>query len=158
LLAIGLTVLLVQSGFDWIFFSVTRRPVLLYWVFSAAPIGGLVPLILPLILLIVGLWPGRTFITKLGWAIAQAELIGSMISWTYKAFTGRVHPPIEAGPDISHDFHFGFLRGFVFWGWPSHMPPLPWLWRSKFSPRFPAADGWEFLPSFMHFISVSASS
>jgi membrane-associated phospholipid phosphatase len=30
-----------------------------------------------------------------------------------------LHPPREMGPDISHVFRFGFLRGGVFWGWPS---------------------------------------
>ena len=25
----------------------------------------------------------------------------------------------DVGQDISHVFHFGFLRGGVFWGWPS---------------------------------------
>jgi len=40
----------------------------------------------------------------------------------YKALTGRVHPPrllIESTIDISQEFRFGFLRGGVFWGWPS---------------------------------------
>ncbi|MCX6925306.1 MAG: phosphatase PAP2 family protein, partial [Verrucomicrobia bacterium] len=37
----------------------------------------------------------------------------------YKALTGRLHPARVLGPDISHMFRFGFLRGGVFWGWPS---------------------------------------
>ena len=59
----------------------------------------------------------RTVLT--GWAIGQAALLGSLVSSTYKAFTGRVHPAHIVGADISHVFQFGFLRGGVFWGWPS---------------------------------------
>ena len=119
LLAIVLTALLVQSGFDWYYLSATRNQALLSWAFTSAPIGGLVPLVLPLSLLILGVWPRWSLFSNLGWAIAQAELIGSLISSTYKAFTGRVHPSFAAGPDFSHEFRFGFLRGGVFWGWPS---------------------------------------
>lgn len=41
----------------------------------------------------------------------------------YKAFTGRIPPPYFLGhgalADTSHGFRFGFLRGGMFWGWPS---------------------------------------
>jgi membrane-associated phospholipid phosphatase len=30
-----------------------------------------------------------------------------------------VHPAHGVGADLSHLFQFGFLRGGVFWGWPS---------------------------------------
>src|SRR5208283_5065336 len=58
-------------------------------------------------------------LSRTGWAIGQAALIGSLLSSTYKAFTGRVHPEHFIGADLSHDFRFGWLRGGVFWGWPS---------------------------------------
>ena len=123
LLAAGLTACLVLSGFDWQYFSATRHPALLSWAFTAAPIGGLIPLALPLSLLLVGILCKSPMTTTTGWAIGQAELIGSIVSSAYKAFTGRVHPPLsmwtEAGPDLSHGFRFGFLRGGAFWGWPS---------------------------------------
>jgi hypothetical protein len=120
LLAILLTVILVTSGFDWFYFSVTRSPVLYEWMIPSAPIGGLVPLVLPLTLILTGYITLRFRIARIGWAIGQAELLGSLISSTYKAFTGRVHPALhEVGTDISHDFRFGFLRGGMFWGWPS---------------------------------------
>jgi membrane-associated phospholipid phosphatase len=120
LLAIVLTLILVQSGFDWFYFSSTRSPVLREWMFPAAPIGGLVPLILPLTLILTGYITLRTRIARIGWAIGQAEILGSLISSTYKVFTGRVHPAMhETGADISHVFRFGFLRGGAFWGWPS---------------------------------------
>lgn len=120
LLAIALTAIFVASGFDWFYFTSTRSPILREWMFPAAPIGGLVPLILPLMLIITSYvtLSSRTALT--GWAIAQAELIGSLLSSAYKAFTGRVHPAMhDVGTDISHVFRFGFLRGGMFWGWPS---------------------------------------
>jgi membrane-associated phospholipid phosphatase len=54
-----------------------------------------------------------------GWAIGQAALLGYLVSIAYKAVTGRAHPSHAAGADLSHVFRFGFLRGGVFWGWPS---------------------------------------
>jgi membrane-associated phospholipid phosphatase len=119
LLFIALTVILVKSGFDWFYFSSTRSPVLREWMFPSAPIGGLVPLVLPLLLILSGCIISRARISLTGWAIGQAALIGSLLSSTYKAFTGRVHPEHFVGADISHVFRFGFLRGGMFWGWPS---------------------------------------
>jgi len=120
LAAILLTLGLVLSGLDWCYFTYTRSPVLWMWMIPSAPIGGLVPIVLPLTLIITGYITLQGRIGRIGWAIGQAELLGSLISSSYKAFTGRVHPSMhEAGADISHDFRFGFLRGGVFWGWPS---------------------------------------
>lgn len=120
LLAILLTFLLVTSGFDWLYFQSTRSPRLWSLMFPAAPIGGLVPIVLPLLLIMSGFIVSHPRITLAGWAIGQAELIGSLISSAYKAFTGRVHPSMhDTGADISQVFQFGLLRGGVFWGWPS---------------------------------------
>lgn len=119
LLFIALTFILVQSGFDWFYFSSTRSPVLREWMFPSAPIGGLVPLVLPVTLILSGFILSHARMSLTGWAIGQAALIGSLLSSTYKAFTGRVHPPYDLAADISQDFRFGWLRGGVFWGWPS---------------------------------------
>jgi membrane-associated phospholipid phosphatase len=54
-----------------------------------------------------------------GWAVGQTEFIGAIVAAAYKAITGRAHPSHDVGADLSHVFHFGFLRGGVFWGWPS---------------------------------------
>ena len=119
LVAILFTVILVRSGFDWRYYLVTHNPELRAWMFPAVIIGGFVPIYLPLFLLVIGLIAEKATFKLTGWAIAQAELIGALIVVVYKAFTGRVHPAHDVGLDISHIFRFGFLRGGVFWGWPS---------------------------------------
>jgi membrane-associated phospholipid phosphatase len=117
--AIVLTFILVLSGFDWHWFLATRNPALRLWMWPSVHIGGLLPIVLPLFLLVVGFIIQSSKTILAGWAIGQAALLGSLISSTYKAFTGRVHPARVVGEDISHIFHFGFIRGGIFWGWPS---------------------------------------
>jgi membrane-associated phospholipid phosphatase len=87
--------------------------------FPAAPIGGLVPIILPLVLLAIGRITRSAKVSLVGRAVVHAELIGALVAAAYKAITGRAHPSHGVGADISHVFRFGFLRGGVFWGWPS---------------------------------------
>jgi membrane-associated phospholipid phosphatase len=118
-IAIALTCLLVTSGFDWRYFASTRHPVLLSWMFPAVPIGGLLPIVLPLVLLALGSIMGSGRNIRTGWAVGQAELIGAIVAAGYKSLTGRAHPSHHIGADLSHIFRFGFLRGGVFWGWPS---------------------------------------
>ncbi|HTY88294.1 MAG TPA: phosphatase PAP2 family protein [Candidatus Acidoferrum sp.] len=121
LVAIALTVILVLSGFDWNWFVATHSPALRAWMWPAVGIGGLVPLVLPLYLLISGVIVKNARRKWTGWAIGQAELIGALIAATGKAFTGRAHPTMAhgIGPDYSHVFRFGWMRGGIFWGWPS---------------------------------------
>ncbi|HWX19733.1 MAG TPA: phosphatase PAP2 family protein [Candidatus Binatia bacterium] len=118
-IAILLTFILVASGFDWRYFASTREPSLRSWMFPAVQIGGLLPIVLPLFLFALGSISTSAKTTLAGWAVGQAELIGSLVSSAYKAVTGRAHPTRGVGADLSHLFHFGFLRGGVFWGWPS---------------------------------------
>lgn len=92
LLLIALTFILVQSGFDWFYFCSTRDPLLRTWMFPSAPIGALVPLVVPLILIVSGSITSRSRLSLTGWVIGQAAFIGSLLSSTYKVFTGRVHP------------------------------------------------------------------
>jgi membrane-associated phospholipid phosphatase len=117
--AIVLTVILVMSGLDWRYFLATRNPVLRSWMFPAVHIGGLLPLALPLILFAIGIIARNARAISAGWAVGQAELLGSLVSSACKAVTGRAHPAHSIGVDMSHVFHFGWLRGGVFWGWPS---------------------------------------
>jgi membrane-associated phospholipid phosphatase len=117
--AILLTFILVMSGFDWRYFLATRNSEFRSWMWPAVGIGGLLPLALPLILFAVGIIARNARTILAGWAVGQAALLGSLVSSAYKAVTGRVHPSHAVGADTSHVFHFGFLRGGVFWGWPS---------------------------------------
>ncbi len=119
IVAIVFTAILVRSGFDWRYFLVTRNPTLRSWMWPAVVIGMLLPLYLPLLVLAIGFIARNAKVVLTGWAIGQAELIAALVVVAYKAFTGRVHPPYNADADISHVFQFGFLRGGVFWGWPS---------------------------------------
>jgi membrane-associated phospholipid phosphatase len=119
LVAIVLTAILVLSGFDWQYYLATRHPELRFWMWPAVGIGGLLPIALPLILFAFGIIAKNGRAILAGWAVGQAELLGAFVAAAYKAFTGRVHPAHSVGADISHVFRFGFLRGGVFWGWPS---------------------------------------
>lgn len=121
-LAIVLTIFLVLSGFDWWYFEQTRDPLLLQVLFPVAFIGFIVPIFAPLILVGLGYAIVRPQLKRLGVALVSAEIVASFIAASYKALTGRAHPALfDAGPsiDISREFHFGFLEGGIFWGWPS---------------------------------------
>jgi membrane-associated phospholipid phosphatase len=118
-IAVLLTLVLVTSGLDWRFFVSTRDPTLRSWMFPAVVIGGLLPIALPIILLALGGLARSARTSLAGWAVGQSELIGALVAAAYKSVTGRAHPSHGLGADISHVFRFGFLRGGVFWGWPS---------------------------------------
>jgi membrane-associated phospholipid phosphatase len=137
IVAIILTFILVTSGFNWLYFASTRNPILRSWMFPAAPIGGFVPIALPLILLAIGSIGRRTTLTLAAWAVGQAEFIGALVAAAYKAITGRVHPSHGVGADISHIFQFGLLRGGVFWGWPSSHTTIAFAMAVTLSKLFP---------------------
>lgn len=118
-IAIVLTLVFVRSGLDWMYFSLTRDPWIRTCAWPAVRIGGELPLLLPLVLLLFGAILRNAKSLLLGFAVGQSVILGSLISSTYKAFTGRVHPQRVSNVDLSHVFRFGFLRGGVFWGWPS---------------------------------------
>lgn len=55
-------------------------------------------------------------------AVLQASLIEFLYNSTLKAITGRPNPHWQDNSDmnsLSKTFRFGFLRGGLFWGWPS---------------------------------------
>lgn len=78
-------------------------------------------------------------------AVLQASLIEFLYNSTLKAITGRPNPNWRYNADmegLSKTFQFGFLRGGIFWGWPSghtaatmavvsaltsYYPDKPWL-------------------------------
>jgi membrane-associated phospholipid phosphatase len=128
-LAIGLTAVMVMSGGDWSYYLATRNEGLQRVALPAIALGSLLPIVGPLVFLLVGAMARERRLVTTGWALGQAALVGYLIASTYKAFTGRIPPPWRWGfvmspaaggvVDTSHGFQFGFLRGGIFWGWPS---------------------------------------
>jgi membrane-associated phospholipid phosphatase len=122
-LAAVLTYFIVISGFDWKYFIFTQTPLLRTFLFPAVRFGMILPVLVPLILLAIGILRKAIKIKNTAFALGQAAILGLVISSFYKAFTGRIPPPhfMSHGTliDNSHGFRFGFLRGGMFWGWPS---------------------------------------
>jgi membrane-associated phospholipid phosphatase len=120
ILAISLTFILVVTNVDWYWYINTRSTTLYYIFFPAVVIGGILPLIVPLYLIIVGYFTKKRNIEFLGYAIGEAAIIGSIISSFYKIFTGRLQPNLfDVIDNITKSFQFGFWQHGVFWGWPS---------------------------------------
>ena len=123
LLAIVLTYIIVTSGFDWYYFTSTQIPLLRIFLFPAVRLGMILPVVVPLILLAIGVLRKALKIKNTAFALGQAAILGLVISTFYKAFTGRIPPPHFLSHSVlvddSHGFRFGFLRGGMFWGWPS---------------------------------------
>ena len=128
-LAIVLTILIVTSGFDWAYYLVTRNEIFAQFAFPAIMLGSLVPMFGTLaILTIGGIRKNQRSITT-AWALGQAAILGYLVSICYKAWTGRIPPPFRGfrmsaqnatlPTDTSHGFQLGFLKGGIFWGWPS---------------------------------------
>jgi membrane-associated phospholipid phosphatase len=129
-LAIILTLLIVKSGLDWTWYLGTRSAIYVWLALPAITLGGLLPLLgIPAILVAGWVSKNHSFRT-VGWALGQTALLGWLVSSSYKAFTGRLPPPftlrfhggmVNHAPlvDTSHGFQLGFLRGGIFWGWPS---------------------------------------
>lgn len=119
-IAIGITALLVFSGFDWWYFTAHQIPELQIILFPALLIGGLFPIIFPTVMYLTGKIARQKRIVCTAFATAQAAILGSLVSSLYKAFTGRIQPDFSnMTTDISHEFQFGILRHGIFWGWPS---------------------------------------
>ncbi len=128
-LAIILTIAIVMSGGDWTYYRLTRAEIFSRLALPAIMLGTFLPVLVTLTILIVGeIRKNRRLITT-AWALGQAALLGYVISCCYKAFTGRIPPPFHGFRmsaanegslvDSSHGFQFGFLKGGIFWGWPS---------------------------------------
>jgi membrane-associated phospholipid phosphatase len=129
LLAIILTVLIIESGTDWTYYRWTRSEAIAQAALPAILLGTLFPVFGILGLIIFGTVSRNRQLVSTGWALGQAALLGYLISIGYKAWTGRIPPPFRgfqmsaanAGSlvDTSHGFQLGFLKGGIFWGWPS---------------------------------------
>jgi len=91
-IAIGLTAILVWSGFDWWYYQAHQIPVLQRMLFPAIVIGFFLPIIVPILLYLIGKIGRQQWIVCTAFAITQAAILGSLISSIYKAFTGRMQP------------------------------------------------------------------
>ncbi len=120
IVAIVGTYICVISGFDWFYFTHTQSSHVQNVLFPAVVIGGILPMVLPIVLLLTGwLWKNRKILWT-SYALIQSVLLGSLISSLYKGFTGRIQPDrLNTLIDSSHSFNFGFFEHGVFWGWPS---------------------------------------
>jgi membrane-associated phospholipid phosphatase len=120
ILAAVLTYVLVISGFDWFYYiTALRYPSLTFFLFPAVILGGLLPILVPLLMLAIGKIRKNIRTINAAWGAGQAALLGLLFSSFYKFFTGRIQPPHMVIADISREFRFGLFRGGVFWGWPS---------------------------------------
>jgi membrane-associated phospholipid phosphatase len=90
----------------------------------------LMPVLGPLLILVAGEATKNRRLITTAWALLHAALLAYLITSCYKAITGRRPPPFHgffgalapngsALMDSSHGFQFGFLKGGIFWGWPS---------------------------------------
>lgn len=121
LAAILLTYICVVVGIDWKYFEATRSQAMFYAAIPAAAIGFIVPTFIPLSVYVYARARRMRTLRVVSSALVQSALLGVVVSWIYKAFTGRLQPDLssQAARDISNAFHFGFLQHGVFWGWPS---------------------------------------
>ena len=128
--AIGLTIAIVTSGGNWAYYRWTRAEAFFVLARPALGLGTLMPVLWPLALLVASLASKNRRLITTAWALGQAALLAYLITSCYKAITGRRPPPfheafrtpamnVSAVIDSSHGFQFGFLKGGIFWGWPS---------------------------------------
>jgi membrane-associated phospholipid phosphatase len=119
IVAIGATLFIVRSGIDQLYFEETRP--FAGYLFSAVTLGWRVPVVFPIVSYIAGSVRNDQRAICSAYSTAQASIIGVLIAAAYKAFTGRPSPIHSPGMliDTSREFHFGFLRGGIFYGWPS---------------------------------------
>jgi len=119
LLAIAATYIILASGIDWWWYVHVGQAYESYF-FPSVILGALVPIVMPLSMLAIGYMRRSKSIIMSAWGLGQAAAAGMLVSFLYKAFTGRVQPARgNFLVDSSHSFHFGFLEHGVFWGWPS---------------------------------------
>lgn len=120
--ACSLTYLIVSSGADWEYFKYIQSASFSQYIAPAIGIGMLLPLLGFVVLYTYAKLNHNTKLLHTTWCVAQAGMLGWVVSAVYKTFTGRVQPPRELlSPlyDLSHNWNFGFYEHGIFWGWPS---------------------------------------
>lgn len=160
--AIALTIAIVTTDLDWKYYLATHEQELAILFFPAIMLGSFLPIILPLILWTFGKLAKSAKAFRMGSALAQAAILGSLISSAYKAFTGRIHPPSFRLPvssvDISHGFRFGFLKGGIFWGWPSSHTTIAFAMAVTIATLYPKSRTIRFLAlGYAFYVGISVS-
>ncbi len=123
LAGIALTSLLVTQNVDYKvehFFN--QHPDYGKWARPILVTGQLLPFIVGGGLYAYGKLGNDNEFIGASFAVLQASLIEFLYNSTLKAITGRPGPDWRHNPDmesLSKTFRFGFLRGGIFWGWPS---------------------------------------
>lgn len=120
---IGATALIIRTGTDYRvqrFFN--EREALSNAFIPVALTGFLGPVGLSLGSYYYGKRKGDAETFGAGCALIQANAISFAYTSLIKAVTGRPNPDTAINPDmreLSRTFRFGFMRGGIFWGWPS---------------------------------------
>ncbi len=123
LAGIALTSILVTQNVDYKvehFFN--QNPIYGQWARPILVTGQLLPFIVGGGLYAYGKLDRNDEFVGASFAVLQASLIEFLYNSTLKAITGRPGPDWRHHSDmesLSKTFRFGFLRGGIFWGWPS---------------------------------------
>lgn len=123
LAGVAATALIVPTGMDydvWHYFN--THPEYGKWAHLVVFTGVFVPVITGGSLLAYGLLGNNKEVLGASFAVIQASTIELLYNTALKALTGRPHPDwrhVSNMDSLSRSFRFGFLRGGVFWGWPS---------------------------------------
>lgn len=123
LAGVASTLLIVSSGLDYQVehyfnqhpsYGAAARPVVIS--------GSLLPIIAGGSLFLAAKIKKDNELLGASYAVLQSSLTTLLYISALKAITGRPHPDWRHSDDmksLSKTFRFGFLRGGVFWGWPS---------------------------------------
>jgi membrane-associated phospholipid phosphatase len=121
--AVGATALLVPTDVDYrIEHYFNTHPQYTGWSNAVNYTGQDLPFIVGGGLLAYAELAGNNEVLGASFAVIQASLIAVVYNSALKAFTGRPGPRWQYNSDmeaLSETFRFGFLRGGIYWGWPS---------------------------------------
>lgn len=123
LTAIAATTLLVSQGVDYnVEHYFNRHPEYGSWAHPVVSTGQFIPFIAGGSLFAYAKIRNDNEALGASFAVLQASLIEFLYNSTLKAVTGRPNPDwrhVSNMDSLSRSFRFGFLRGGIFWGWPS---------------------------------------
>ncbi len=120
---VAATALIVGTGTDYtVEHYFNTQPEFGRWAHPVVFTGQFLPFVAGGSLLAYGAIGNNKQVLGASFAVIQASVMELMYNSLLKAITGRPHPDWRHVSDmdsLSRTFRFGFLRGGVFWGWPS---------------------------------------